>query len=289
MTELDPMALLFDQTRGVATPLPPAFRRIYGPLRFPKPGSIPHIVANFASTLDGVVALGTPGDSGGGEISGSNPHDRFVMGLLRAVADAVIVGAGTLRASPRHRWTAERVYPSFADEFAELRRRMKKPPFPTNVIVTGEGRVDLRLPLFEEGGAPVLLVTTKKGARRLSSAGAPHHVRVVSVSTNARVTAREVVGAITAKVASHLLLVEGGPHLIGDFFSESLLDELFLTLAPQVAGRKGNLPRLGLVEGTTFAPERPLWGDLLAARRVVSHMFLRFGFPGTSPPARRGR
>ena len=67
----------------------------------PRHATRPHVIGNFVTSLDGVVSLGIPGKAGGGEISGFNPHDRMVMGVLRAAADAVVVGAGTLRASSR--------------------------------------------------------------------------------------------------------------------------------------------------------------------------------------------
>ena len=58
-------------------------------------------LANFVTTLDGVVSLGIPGQAGGGPISGENVHDRLLMGLLRVVSDAIIVGAGnSLRVTP---------------------------------------------------------------------------------------------------------------------------------------------------------------------------------------------
>jgi hypothetical protein len=65
---------------------------------------------------------------------------------------------------------------------------------------------------------------------------------------------------------------------MGDFFAEQLLDELFLTLAPQIAGRDDAGERPGLVAGTVFAPERPLWGTLVGAKRAASHLFLRYAF-----------
>src|SRR5512141_2287638 len=64
----------------------------------------PRLYANFVSSLDGVVALeGTTNSSQ--MISGKSEADRFVMGLLRACADAVMIGAGTLRAAPASLWT----------------------------------------------------------------------------------------------------------------------------------------------------------------------------------------
>src|ERR1051326_3331512 len=82
-----------------------ALRERYGSdLRIPLREDRPTVIANFVSTLDGVVSFQTPDAMGGGEISGFFEPDRFVMGLLRTLADAVLVGAGTLRAAPKHRW-----------------------------------------------------------------------------------------------------------------------------------------------------------------------------------------
>jgi len=77
---------------------------------------------------------------------------------------------------------------------------------------------------------------------------------------------------------SDVILVEGGPQLIGDFLADQRLDELFLTLAPQIAGRDGSVERPGLVAGKIFAPEKPLWCRLLGIKRGGSHLFLRYVF-----------
>jgi riboflavin biosynthesis pyrimidine reductase len=242
-------------------------------------------MGNFATTLDGVVSLHAHGASSGSEITGFDPYDRFVMGLLRAVADVVIVGAGTLRAVPRHTWTADHVYPAAAREYAALRRSLKKPPVPLNVIVTATGRVDLRLPLFARGEVPVLIVTNELGARRLVRARRVPSVDVVAVRHSGGIGAAQVLDAVRARRRSDVVLIEGGPHLMGTFFEDRQLEALFLTLAPQVAGRD-RMNRPGLVAGRTFAPEHPLWGELEGVRRGGELLFLRFGFPIGSSPRR---
>jgi riboflavin biosynthesis pyrimidine reductase len=89
----------------------------------------------------------------------------------------------------------------------------------------------------------------------------------------------EQVGQRFPVSAGKLILVEGGPQLLGAFYAEHLLDEQFLTLAPQIAGRDVGDQRLSLVMGRTFAPRRPLWGTLIDLRRGSSHLFLRYSFP----------
>jgi riboflavin biosynthesis pyrimidine reductase len=79
------------------------------------------------------------------------------------------------------------------------------------------------------------------------------------------------------------VLIEGGPRLLGEFCAAGFIDEQFLTLAPQIAGRRVGDRRLSLVMGATFAPKQPLWGTLVDARRGDGHLFLRYAF-GTSFP-----
>jgi len=88
MDPLAPLESLFAVDRGNDLPLPHELSALYGPLRFPLQEDRPYVIGNFVTTLDGVASLSVPGLAGGGPISGSNPHDRMVMGLLRSVADA---------------------------------------------------------------------------------------------------------------------------------------------------------------------------------------------------------
>ena len=82
------------------------------------------VYANFVSTIDGVVAL--PGVAGSNRlIADASEADRLVMGLLRACADVVLIGAGTLRGSPRAVWTAEAAYPDAAAAFARVASRAR--------------------------------------------------------------------------------------------------------------------------------------------------------------------
>src|SRR5512139_2269701 len=160
MIPLMPLETLLDVVGGGEFPLPPALANLYGPLRFPLKEGRPYVIGNFVTTMDGVASLSVPGMAGGGPISGSNPHDRMVMGLLRSVADAVIVGAGTLRSVPNHRWTAEYVCPALSDSYRQLRAALGKGEAPLNVIVTARGEIDTQLPVFQSGAAPVLVVST---------------------------------------------------------------------------------------------------------------------------------
>jgi len=281
MNALDPLETFYDASQGVDLTLPPALASLYGRLAFLSHSGRPSVIGNFVTTLDGVVSLNVPGQSGGGSISGQNAHDRMVMGVLRAVADVVIVGAGTLRDSLQHVWTAAHIYPPLSDAYGQLRAALGKSEPPLNVIVTASGAIDLSLRLFQSGEVPVLIVTTQEGAQRIREHVLPQLVQIEAVQQAGAISARRILEAVSVVRQSDIVLLEGGPQLIGKFFAEGCLDELFLTLAPQVAGRDRSSERPGLVEGQRFAPEHPLWGTLMSVKRVENHLFLRYAFDGT--------
>jgi riboflavin biosynthesis pyrimidine reductase len=278
MSELTPLQTLFDMEDGRDLPLPESLAALYGRIAFPSHPGRPFLLGNFVTTLDGVVSLNEAGHAGGGDISGFNRHDQMVMGLLRAVADAVIVGAGTLRSVPKHRWTAQYIYPPLGEVYQQLRMSLGKPAPPLNVIVTAHGEVDLHLPVFQAGEVPVLLITSTQGAERIRTQHLPAGVELQAIEGAGRLSAQDILQAVSNVSQCEMILVEGGPQLMGDFFAEGLLDELFLTLAPQVAGRDGQIERPGLVAGKRFAPEHPLWGTLKGVKRAGSHLFLRYAF-----------
>lgn len=278
MNALTPLESLLDMERGSDLPLPPDLSTLFGRLQFPPHPDRPYVIGNFVTTLDGVVTLNEPGHASGGDISGFNRHDQMVMGLLRAIADAVIVGAGTLRSVPNHRWTAQYIYPALASAYQLLRANLGKSGPPLNVIVTARGEVDLSLPVFRLGEVPVLIITTPRGFQRISEHDVPQSVQVVAVQGGDSISVREILEVVSSVRKSEMILVEGGPQLMGDFFAEHCLDELFLTLAPQIAGRDASVERPGLVTGRRFAPEQPLWGTLVGVKRGGSHLFLRYAF-----------
>jgi riboflavin biosynthesis pyrimidine reductase len=279
MSSLRPLRSLYATTHGRALSLPPRLASLYGSFRLPPANQRSHIISNFVTTLDGVVSLNERGHASGGDISGFSRQDRMVMGLLRAVADVIIVGAGTLRVDHAHVWTAEHIYPDLADEYRRLRATLKKHQPPLNVIVSASGRLDLRLPVFASGDVPVLIVTTAKGAKQLRKQRAPQSVEIRSVRSSGAIRAQSILNMVAQVRAATLILVEGGPQLLADFYAQHVMDEQFLTLAPQIAGRDDDGERPGLVMGRTFAPRNPLWGTLVDLKRGGSHLFLRYSFP----------
>jgi riboflavin biosynthesis pyrimidine reductase len=270
---LDPNGHGDGALRGLG--MPTELERRYGrPLVVPLRPDRPTVIANFVSTLDGIVALGQGQLSGGGLISGFHEPDRFVMGLVRALADVIVVGAGTLRGSSGHGWTAERVHPESAAAFAAWRAEMGLAQHPTTVVVTGSGEIPIEHRGLNDPSIPVVIATTPRGAERLRRAGLGQHVSIESVDAAENLDADALI-AIGASRGARLILTEGGPHVLGEFVRGGLLDELFLTLAPQVVGRDAS-GRLGLVEGLALPPADARWHELVSLRRSADHLFLRY-------------
>jgi len=269
---MEPLARLFDEATGEPLPLPPELLALYGPLRMASRRDRPHVFANFVASVDGIVAVDPPRGRGGAEISGGNAHDRAVMGLLRAVADAVVVGAGNLRAEGDHVWTAEHICPELAGPYSRLRSALGEGAAPLQLVVSASGNVDLSRAVFT-GGAPSLVVTTAAGAAQLRAQRSAVRMAVVEPRGGWIPLAAVLKAAQLGSGAR--VLVESGPTSTTHFLAEGAVDELFLTRAPIFVGRTSEPATLALVEGWFFRPGT-LSGRLLSARRGGDYLFLRY-------------
>lgn len=248
--------------------------RFAAPLSIPLRADRPTLVANFVSTLDGVVALDRIGGSGGREISGGFEPDRFVMGLLRATADAVLVGAGTVRASRTHGWTPGHAHPPSARGYAGWRRQLGlTAASPVTVIVSASGSLEPRH-IPDDPATSVIIVTTESGARRLRHLPRADHVEIAPLGEGDSIAVPAVVAFLHER-GFRLVISEGGPALFGELLAARMVDEVFLTLAPQLAGRSSASARLSLVENVALAPAAP-WGRLKTVMRSNDHLFLRY-------------
>jgi len=259
--------------RGLGMPAELA-RRYGGDLLIPIEPGRPTVLANFVSSIDGIVAYGDGELAGGGLISGHHEPDRFVMGLLRSVADVVMVGAGTLRGSSVHRWIPDHVHRASAPLFEAWRTSMGLAANPTTVIVTASGAIPIAHGSLNDPAIPVVIATTPKGAASLARARLGGHVIVESIGSGGPLTGKDIL-SLGAIRAAQVVLTEGGPHLLGELVAADVLDELFLTLAPQLIGRSAD-GRRGLVEGLALAPDDGRWEHLESVRRSADHLFLRY-------------
>ena len=266
---LDPFDVLFEVDGLPVVELPNELRRIHGgDLGFQEP----RVYANFVATLDGVVSI--PALPNSNEvISGGSKADHFLMGLLRAFADVVLIGAGVLHASPQGTWRPEKVYPPAAEEFAELRRALGRPAAPEIAVLTGMGSIDPGHPLLESGA---LVLTSEAGADRLAPE-LPSASTIGVLGNETRFNGSTVVSALRDR-GHRLILSEAGPHVFGSLLAAGAVDELFLTTSPFLAGQAGDASRLQLVEGADLVPL--VEGRVLSIRRHGDHLFTRYELTG---------
>jgi riboflavin-specific deaminase-like protein len=170
----------------------------------------PYTIANFVASADGRAAFS------GRSAPLSDEGDRVLFHALRERVDAVMVGTGTLR--------TERYGAMIRSEEASRRRISRGlEPQPLAVLVTRSGSLPLDVPLFAQ-------------PRVVAFAPGPiDGVETVTLEAT-ELTLTAVMRRLFADHGIRSLLCEGGPTLFGSLIHEQLVDELFLTLAPKLAG-----------------------------------------------------
>jgi 2,5-diamino-6-(ribosylamino)-4(3H)-pyrimidinone 5'-phosphate reductase len=182
----------------------------------------PYLAINMVATVDGRAAVN------GSAVGIGSTADKHLMRELRAEADVVLHGAGTVRADP----LSARVPP----ELVEQRVRQGLSPQPLGAIVTRSGNLPRKHPYYES--ATVIYITSDHAVQ---AEGPKVEVcRVETVEQAIQDLARRGVRRI---------LCEGGPTLNTALLKTGLVDEIFLTIAPKLVG--GEDP-LTIVKGTSL-------------------------------------
>ena len=196
---------------------------IYGWPQWPSPH--PWLRVNMVSTVDGAAA------SPDGLSEGiSSPADRRIFGRLRGLADAVLVGAGTVRSEG---YRPARPKPDFADRRAQAGQTV----VPVIAVVSRSLNLDLSLPLYTGPAVRTVVITSAQAdSDRLK---ATREVCDVEMCGDASVDLQAAVRALNDRGLSRIH-AEGGPTLLADLVAADLLDELLLTLSPTIAG--GSFP-----------------------------------------------
>ncbi len=181
----------------------------------------PWIRANFVSSIDGAV-------SADGVSAGlGTPADKAVFTVLRSLTDAVLVGAGTVR--------AENYGGVVLDEESRQRRAaMGQAEVPPIVVITASGHLDPKARIFTDTEVPAFVITTTSASAeargRLRDAGA----QVIEVEGDS-VTTSAILETLD-ELELHRVLCEGGPGLFGQLLSEDAIDDLCLTTSPMLVG-----------------------------------------------------
>ncbi|MET8681351.1 pyrimidine reductase family protein [Streptomyces sp. NPDC004647] len=194
---------------------------------------------NMVSSLDGAA------HHDGRSKPLSSDADMRIFGVLRGLADVVVVGAETVR---QEGYRPARVRKAFADRRAALGQS----PAPAIAVVTASLDLDFSQPLFTEPAVPTIVLTGGAHHARRADAARAAGAEVIIAGDGEGVEPDRAVRALAERGHTRLL-TEGGPRLLGQFAATGDLDELCLTLAPLVA--VGAAPRI--MDGHPIAvPER---------------------------------
>lgn len=279
--------VLFDHGEPSAVESP-AYRP-YGNLGFPDPpAERPWIYSNFVQSLDGIVSF--KGKHAAGSDISHSEEDRWLMDLLRAHADAVLLGANTLieetQLGSRERGPVFRI---ISPECRELRQQLGRRR-DRNIFVTGSAALDLDdYRVFDGELVDAAIVTTRAGAKRLAEKQSRAHVRIIVAGEDRFVDLAEMARILRREFDVRYLLCEGGPTLYGHMAKARLIDEKFITVSPIEIGQQippeqepTESEKRGAVKvrPTTFgAPgflaENAPWWTWVSSRRVGDHQFSR--------------
>jgi riboflavin biosynthesis pyrimidine reductase len=213
--------------------------------------------ANMVSSLDG-SASGADGLSA----SVSSPVDQATFGVLRGLADVILVGAGTVRAEGYHA-------PAAKAAFADRRAASGQRPAPALAIVTRTGRLPTDTGLFS-GSSPTYVVTTAAAdlAPLRDRAGADH----VIVAGDEDLDVADAVKVLADRGLGRILL-EGGPSLLGSALAANRVDELCLTWSPILVGGSGPRIATGPKAMLTARPAHLIAAeDVLLGRWLIQHL-----------------
>jgi riboflavin-specific deaminase-like protein len=219
----------------------------------------PYVLVNMVSTVDGRASLrGRSGQIAGGA-------DRELFHALRAAVDGVLVGAGTIRTERYGRLISDA-------SRRRLRRERGLRPEPIACVATASVALAPDLPLLAEPDAHVVVLTPSEAVLESSAAC----VEYVRASRDGELDLPRALSQLRERFAVELLLCEGGPHLNRSLLSARLVDELWLSLAPKLAGGDpADGEALRIVAGEEF--EQPLELTLLSVLEHDSQLFLRYG------------
>ena len=263
----------------------------YGNLGFPAPPpDRPWIYTNFVQSLDGIVSL-LGKHASGGEIAQSRA-DRWLMDVLRARADGLLMGMNTLREEQRLRGPESRgiVFQVVEPELLRLREKLGKGR-QRNIFVTRG--LDLQLSdwkVFDGDAVDAVIITSPNGAARLKAQATHSHLTVISSGEGDTLDLPAAIRKLRTKLGIEYLLCEGGPTLYGTLARADLVDEKFVTVSPIETGQlvppeQERLPseqavspfmRPTVFGGPGFAKETMTRWTWLSCRKCGDHQFNRY-------------
>jgi riboflavin-specific deaminase-like protein len=219
---------------------------------------LPYLALNMVSTADGRATLSGRSGAIGGEA------DRALFHGLRTVVDAVMVGAGTVRAEGYRRLVRD-------PAARALRRERGLAEEPLACVVSGRLALSGQVPLLADPDARVAILTASQASLPPDCRAQVQYVRCAS---GGQLDLAAALRELRERLGVRTILCEGGPHLNAHLLAAGLVNELFLSLAPTLAGGDATSESLRIVSGLDLDP--PVAMELVGAHEHESHLFLRY-------------
>lgn len=270
-----PFELLFADDAAEPPSLPESFRAIYpGDWRLPTPKGRPYVFSNFGQSRDGRISFNEPGQLDASFVTKADAHDRWLMGLLRARADAVIVGDNTVNLESGHAWTPDFICPDDGAALNDLRRHEGYASIPDVVILSYAGNVNFEEPCFKQPDLRIVLATTSQGADAVSGVRVAAQMDVLDLGEKSADLHR-LVAILYADYGVRHLLCEGGARVFAGFLDAGLIDEEFVTWCPTFVGRSPEKFRPSYTEGVAWLPETAPYSRPVSLHRAGDYLFMR--------------
>jgi len=224
---------------------------------------LPAIAVNMVTSVDGATTLG-------GRVSRlTGPADQLLLRQLREAADAVLVGAATVRAEGYSRL--------LRDDARERRQRARGSAEPLLCVVSRDANIGPGAPALRAAPSALIFLTSE-GAQLPDAEREVLAIRAPTAAPGEQVTLRPLLARLRADHGVEHVICEGGGTLNAALLAEGVVGELFVAVSPMVARELDSPPLVGGVEG-------PVDLALLAHAAADNFVFLRYAIASRNSEA----
>ena len=226
--------------------------------------SRPYVTMNMAMSTDGKISTYQ-----GKSIQFSSVEDRRVMDEIRFQADAILIGANTLRVDGIHLWIK-------TEALVKKRAAQKKAPHPINIVISRSLDIPTDCRFFSYPDTEKWIITSENSdSEKMNDLARFARIHALSQSQSHDDIDLSLVMAYLKKWGVNRLLLEGGSRLNFQMISHNFVDELYLTICPIIIGGERVASPVG---GQGFPSHKIRNLKFLSCRHFEGELFLRYQF-----------
>ncbi|MBX3002268.1 MAG: RibD family protein [Caldilineaceae bacterium] len=271
-----PFQLLFAMESAQEPSLPSSYRAIYpGDWQPPAVEGRPYVYTNFAQSRDGRISFNEPNMRDASHVTKAAPHDRWLMGLLRTRAHAIMVGDTTINLESGHLFSPDFICPFDGDALNDLRHSEGYSAQMLLVILSYKGEINFDEACFQRPDLHrIVIATTTEGAARIKDVRRPAAIDVLDLGERSADLHR-LMQILYGDYGVRNLLCEGGARVFAGMLDAGLVDEEFVTWCPTFVGRNEEHPRPSYTEGVAWLPHTAPYSQPLTLHRADDYLYMR--------------